>query len=121
MRAGMAGEFQTVQPLSPTKWPEVSTCTPKTATVDSKSKFQLGYPIVGSDRLPARAKPKTSRLVCAATIPTTAGAGAPFGLNDEAFAGVAIPATAGMALAAVTMTLKRRATAKWRIRCRGMC
>lgn len=117
----MAGEFHTVQPLSPTKWPAVSTCKPKTATVVSKSKFQLGYPTVGSERLLARAKPNTSRLVCPATVRTTAGAGPPCWLDDGAFEGVAILATAGMALAAVTMTLKERATAKWRIRCRDMC
>jgi hypothetical protein len=59
--------------------------------------------------------------VCGATIPTTACAGAAVELKDEAFEGAAILATAGMALAAVTMTLKERATAKWRIRCRDMC
>src|SRR6266851_7805887 len=96
MRAGIADEFHTVQPLSPTKWPAVSTWTPKTATVESKSKFQLGYPTFGSDRLLARAKPKISRLVRGATIPTTACAGAAIWLTDEAFAGVAILATAGM-------------------------
>jgi hypothetical protein len=77
--------------------------------------------MVGSERLLASAKPKTSRLVCDATIGTTACGGATLEPADEAFAGVAILATAGMALAAVTMTLKERATAKWRIRCRDMC
>src|SRR5260370_40757875 len=108
MRAGIADEFQTVQPLSPTKWPAVSTCTPKKATVESKSKFQLGYPTVGSERLLASAKPKTSRLVCAATIATTGCACAPVGLNGEPFAGVAVLATARVASAAVSVTLKKR-------------
>src|SRR5260370_3884795 len=94
MRAGIADEFQTVQPLSPTKWPAVSTCTPKKATVESKSKFQLGYPTVGSERLLANAKPKTSRLVCAANLPTTRCAGAPVELNGRAFAGDAVLAPA---------------------------
>jgi hypothetical protein len=52
---------------------------------------------------------------------TTACGAAPLAVAGEVFAGVAILATAGMALAAVTMTLKERATAKWRIRCRDMC
>src|SRR5713101_2584023 len=116
MRAGIADEFQTVQPLSPTKWPAVSTCTPKKATVESKSKFQLGYPTVGSERLLASAKPKTSRLVCAVTaefwplsptLPPKGGGG----LSE----GAPKLAAAGMALAASKATLETRATAKWRV------
>ena len=55
-------EFQTAQPLS--VWmmvPSVVTWRPNTATVESRSKFQLGKPRLGSARLLARAKPNTSR------------------------------------------------------------
>src|ERR1700674_5191223 len=40
------------------------TCRPKYATVVSRLRFQLGYPTVGSVRLTALTKPKTSRCGC---------------------------------------------------------
>src|SRR5216683_1765220 len=97
-----ADEFHTVQPLSPAKWPAVLTWRPKYATVDSRPKFQLGYPTVGSERLLARAKPKTSRLVCAVTaefwplsptLPPKGGGGLSEGAPNLATAGMALPAT----------------------------
>ncbi len=54
-------EFHTVSPESAAKVPLSLTWRPKTATVESSEKSHVGYPMVGSNRLLARAKPKTSR------------------------------------------------------------
>src|SRR5713226_5244556 len=57
---GPYGLFQVVRLESLLKSPVQLTWTPKYATVDSNAKFQLGYPMVLSPRLLAKAKPKTS-------------------------------------------------------------
>src|SRR5712664_63987 len=58
---GPLGLFHKVRPESLLKSPVHVTWTPKYAIVDSRLMFQLGYPIVGSARLLAKAKPNTSR------------------------------------------------------------
>src|SRR6266851_2671286 len=58
---GPLGSFHVVRAESLLKSPVQATCTPKYATVESNAKFHDGYPIVGSPRLLANAKPKTSR------------------------------------------------------------
>src|SRR6266852_2984529 len=96
-----SAEFHVFQAASPAKCPDVSTCNPKNATVESRSKFQLGKPKLGFARLLASAKPKTSRCRWAEA--------AVFGVD---------PITGAEPGAATTRTIATAvANAKWRDAC----
>src|SRR5574340_748145 len=70
-------ELHTEKFESPTSWPSYRTLIEKNATVEIRSKFQLGYPIVGSPRLPAVAYPNTSRRSAVAFVAVVSAVLAP--------------------------------------------